>query len=114
MSDPNEYPRVLYRPGSQEEAHGVSVDLLNVGSDEERDAALADGWSLTPTDAAGEPAAPAPLTLLDSPVKDIAAVLPSLTGEELEALRADETAGKTRKGVLAAIDAAIAALPPAE
>lgn len=47
--------------------------------------------------------------LLDLTVREIAAELPSLSTESLEALRAAEVAGKTRKTVIDAIDEELAA-----
>lgn len=43
----SEYPKVLYRDGAQEEAHGVMVDLHFVDDEEAELAALVDGWRLT-------------------------------------------------------------------
>lgn len=44
-----EYPRHLYKPGAATDEDPEPAPLvLEVGSDEARDAALADGWSLTP------------------------------------------------------------------
>lgn len=76
----NEYPRVLYRDGSQEDVWGKKCDLHNVGDADELAAALADGWSLTPD---GEPAAKpkrapkvAAVAVAD-PVADASAELPA-------------------------------------
>lgn len=50
------------------------------------------------------------LKLLDSSIDDVKAGLAGKSAEDLEALRAAEADGKTRKGVLEAIAAALAAL----
>ena len=52
-----------------------------------------------------EEAKPAALDLLDGTVAEITQKLAALSDDELMKLRADEEAGKTRKGVIAAIDA---------
>lgn len=100
------YPKLLYRPGQEELCWGVMVDTLRVHDPAERDAALADGWYLEPVFDA--PSAPTP-GLLDNNAATIIAALSDLTADELKALKADEITGKTRKGVIAAIDAALAA-----
>jgi hypothetical protein len=106
-----EYPRLLYRKGSEEEVQGRKCDLLRAESAEHEAEALEDGWETAETFLAQPEPEPVeqPLTILDSPVKDIIAALPQLTRDELEALLADETAGKTRKTLVAALEQAIAA-----
>lgn len=99
------YPLALYREGEGRDAFkwdGRMTEMLSVADSEEHESALADGWGDGADYLGG-----ASLSLLDHTAKDIAAVLPELTLEELEALKADETAGKARKGVLADIDEAI-------
>lgn len=96
------YPLMLYRAGSAFCWDGKNTDSMVVEGPEQHEAALADGWQeavayLAPDD---EP-------LLALTAKEIEAALPSLSLEELEALKSDEAAGKSRKGVLADIDAAI-------
>lgn len=54
----NEFPRMIYRAGGNEEIHGGRFDTRIVRDVDEQDAALLDGWSLT-TDAAREAARPA-------------------------------------------------------
>lgn len=100
------YPIALYREGDGRAAFkwdGRMTEMLTVADSDEHEAALADGWR-EPADYLG---AEQPLSLLDQNAKEIADVLPELTLDELEALKADELAGKTRKGVLASIDEAI-------
>jgi hypothetical protein len=57
------------------------------------------------------------LALLDQSIEDLTLAIdaadPALTVEQLRTLRAAEEGGKTRVGAFAAIDAAIAALEPA-
>lgn len=48
---------------------------------------------------------PAVLDLLDNSIRSIADALPALSDHDLARLERGERAGKTRKGVLAAIDA---------
>lgn len=98
-----EYPLMLYRAGDQFQWDGKATDSLIVDDGEAHDAALADGWKAAADYLVDEPSG----SLLDGTAKDIEAILPTLDIEALEALKADETAGKTRKGVMAAIDAAI-------
>lgn len=106
-----EYPRILYKPGAAEDAWGVKVDTLTVNDDDELAAAMAEGWARTPNGNADVK----PYSLLDQPVAEIIEVLPALTKDELVKLLADEQAGKTRKGLVAALDKAIEAcdVPPA-
>jgi len=52
----NDFPRMLYQAGGAEEIHGGRFATLIVHDDDELEAALADGWSLT-TDEARAPAA---------------------------------------------------------
>lgn len=101
----NFYPLTLYRDGSEIVWDGRGTDLLTVADKDEHDAALAEGWAeaadYLASDEPGEP------SLLDGSAKDIKDALPDLSLEDLEALKAAETEGKTRSTVLAAIDAAI-------
>lgn len=100
-----DYPLALYREGDSRNAFkwdGRMTEMVAVDSAEEHEIALSEGWR-----EAAEYLAPSPLSLLDATAKEISAVLPELTLDELEALKADETAGKARKGVLADIDTAI-------
>lgn len=101
------YPLALYREGDGRDAFkwdGRMTEMVSVADSEEHEAALADGWSDGADYLASEQQS---LSLLDQNAKAIAQVLPELTLDELEALKADELAGKTRKGVLADIDEAI-------
>lgn len=98
------YPLMLYRDGSDIEWDGRKVAIHTVADAEEHESAVADGWA----EAADFLSAEAnDRSLLDHTAKEIEAALPSLDLEELETLKTAEKAGKTRKGVLAAIDAAI-------
>lgn len=101
---------MLYRPGDEPnpEAWNLPIETLIVASSE-IDGALGEGWYRGPEDFPDD-GEPAPLTLLDKPVKDIVGVLPDLTADELSALLADEQAGKTRTTLIAAIEAAQAVL----
>lgn len=101
------YPLALYREGSGRDAFkwdGRMTEMHSVADSEEHEAALADGWSEAADYLATEQKS---LSLLDQNASAIAQVLPELTLDEMEALKADELAGKARNGVLASIDKAI-------
>lgn len=102
--DSNLFPLMLYRVGSDFIWEGRSASSRIVANEGERKAAMADGWREAADFLAG-PAAHK--TLLDENAKTIEARLPDLDLAALEKLLADEKAGKTRKGVLAMIEAAI-------
>jgi hypothetical protein len=108
MSD-NEYPKAVYRPGDEGEWDGVKMDFGTVTDADDEAQALSKGWFLHPSDF--PKAVKADETpqggLLDQNARDIEKALPALSIEELEQLKADEEAGKSRKGVLTDIDAAI-------
>jgi hypothetical protein len=46
----NDYPKALYRQGSQFEWEGLSLDSMIVDSADAEKAALADGWKASPFD----------------------------------------------------------------
>ena len=71
--------------------------------------ALAKGWFLHPSDfpSSDESSGTAEPTLLDKTAREIEVALPGLSLDELGDLKAAETAGKSRKGVLADLEAAI-------
>lgn len=62
------------------------------------------GWKDHQPKAEDEGTPPAEPSLLDGNAETVIEALPSLSDDELAGLKADETAGKSRKGVLAAID----------
>lgn len=98
------YPLMLYRNGDDIEWDGRKVGVRTVTDADDHETALADGWA----EAADFLNAEAnDRSLLDCTAKEIEAALPSLDLEELETLKTAEEAGKTRKGVLASISAAI-------
>src|SRR4051794_5380259 len=47
----DQFPRMLYKAGGPEEIHGGRFSTLIVNNDDELDAALADGWSMTTPEA---------------------------------------------------------------
>lgn len=47
----NEFPRMLYKAGGPEEIHGGRFSTLIVHNDDDLDAALAGGWSMTTPEA---------------------------------------------------------------
>lgn len=104
-----ENPRMLYRPGTETRVwNKYDVDTLVV-DESETERHLADGWHLRPGDweqgeAAGAGGQP---NLLDNPANVIIPALADKPLDELEALMAAEQAGKTRKGIVAAIQAEI-------
>lgn len=93
------YPKALYRAGSEFEWEGKSFDRIQVEDEESHEAALADGW-LHPRDALDATDA----TLLDQSAAKITEALPSQSDEQLIEFLDAERAGKSRKGVLAAIE----------
>lgn len=103
-------PTALYRPGSQPnpEVYGRNVEV-GVFPAAEVSAALDDGWYRKPWDVPDRGAEPlsAELEILDGNAASIAELLPAMTKAELESLLIAETNGKTRKGVIAAIEKAI-------
>lgn len=106
MSEPDqgsEFPKAVYRAGKDIVQDGVSLDYDTVANADEQAEALASGWYLHPSEVPEK----SEKTLLDKSAKDIKSALPDLSLADLEALKADETAGKSRSGVLADIDAAI-------
>lgn len=54
----NDFPRMVYKAGGQEEIHGGKFATLIVNDEGEQDAALADGWHLTTDDAKAVQEAP--------------------------------------------------------
>lgn len=99
------YPLALYREGDSPNAFkwdGRMTEMVAVESAEEHEIALSEGWAEASDYVGGSS-----LSLLDHTAKEISEALPELTLDELEALKADEIAGKARKGVLASIDEAI-------
>lgn len=66
------------------------------------------GWAVRKGSAEAREALVAERTLLDQPARDIIAALPGLPDKELAEMVRNEQAGKTRKGVLAALGDEIA------
>lgn len=102
----NEYPMMLYRDGTQFRWDGRGTDSLIVADLDDHALAEKDGWQVA-ADYLSD-ATPAK-TLLDGNAKDIEGALSELDADALKALRADEVRGKSRKSVIAAIDAEIKA-----
>lgn len=114
------YPLTLFRTGDAFVWDGRPTDMLIVADAAAHDAALDDGWRESADYLAGESVAsaedvdtqnfnpPADAPILNKNAPEIIATLPHLTLAQLNALLRAETAGKTRKGVLAAIQDAIA------
>jgi len=109
MNEGNEYPKAIYRPGDEGEWDGVKMDFGTVTDPADEEDALSSGWYLHPTDFPdAEQSKDAPRGgFLDQNAREIEKALPDLSLEELEQLKVDETAGKSRIGVLASIDAAL-------
>lgn len=114
MSDSNEFPRLLYRKGDdgEHQVWGHKVDLREVHDAEQLKEALGAGWTLRPDGHNDEPKQASEFALLDEPVKAIKAELPKLTDEELLTLLEAEQRGKTRKGVVEALEEAVASRQP--
>lgn len=109
MAESNEFPRLVYRDGGEEEVWGRKCALLEVHDADGLAAALGEGWTLRPDGLNEEPAeAASAFSLLDEKVAVIVEHLPALTKDELSALLEAEQAGKTRKSVIEAIEAALA------
>lgn len=98
-----EYPKMLFRLGTEFEHEGKMLDSLIVGAADEEDVAREAGFGDLADAGAEKPAT----DILDGTAAQIADALPSLADEALLALLAAEEAGKTRKGVIAAINAEI-------
>src|SRR3546814_21000103 len=94
---------MLYRDGSAFSWDGRMTDSTTVNSNAEQEAAERDGWQVAREYLAGE----RKKDILDGTAKDIEAELPGMDLEALEALKASEMAGKTRKGVRAVIEAEV-------
>jgi hypothetical protein len=101
----NVYPMMLYRAGDAFEWDGRKTDSLVVADSKEHATALATGWVEGADYAKAKP--DDEKSLLEKTAKDIEAGLGDMTLEDLETLKAQETEGKARKGVLAMIDAAL-------
>lgn len=101
----NLFPMMLYRTGSAIQWDGRGTDTKIVADSTELATALATGWAEGADYAADAPVGEA--KLLDKSAMDIKDELSGMELEDLETLKAEETDGKARKGVLAMIDAAI-------
>lgn len=114
MSDviDNTFPRLLYKRaegGNSQPIWGLgNFEVLEVADADAQAVAEADGWTVTPQ-SGDAPSVPAAFSLLDEKVAVIVEHLPALTPDELDELLAAEKAGKTRKGVIEALEEAIAA-----
>lgn len=97
------YPLHLYKAGTEFVWDGKSTDTLIVDDLDAEEVAALDGWQRAEAYLSGEDSP----DILDRPAKEIEPALAALTLEELEALKSGEVAGKTRKNVIAMIDAAI-------
>lgn len=108
----NLFPDIVYRRGTTEDVRGVLCDTLRVDDQEALDVALDAGWLRLPPTNELEPAEPATPTLaaLDTSAAALIAAIPEMTPEELAAMLEAEKAGKARKGLIAALEKALA--PP--
>lgn len=103
---------MLYRPREtpNEQAWNLPFDITVVDDTDIADA-QAEGWMLS-ADALAWRATPEPGpydSFLDASVAEITPLLDEMTADELTQLRAAEQGGKTRAGLISAIDKAIAA-----
>ena len=94
------------RPDRVQDIWGTRMEV-EVFEDDALDGTDAEGWRAHPNDVITPDAEP---SVLDGTVAEVAATLPGLSRDALEALLAAERAGKTRKGVVEAIEGALAAL----
>lgn len=101
------YPTLFYRtPGEHRLSGDKTFDYIAVPDEEAAEKLTSAGWYPTLVEAADPPVVG--VSLLDKTAPEIYAALPSLSGEELFELLESEQNGKTRKGVVAAIEDAIA------
>lgn len=101
-----DYPRVLYKPGSKLTLDGVGYDTLIVDDAEAGVEARKAGWS--EYDDMGKAAPKGPL---DGSVKELIEYLVDETDPAvIRKLIADEKAGKTRAGAIAALEARLGEL----
>ena len=63
----NEYPKMLYKYPGSEEMHGGRFATLIVQDADEQDAAVADGWALTTTEAKNPAPPPEPIPESSAP-----------------------------------------------
>lgn len=101
---------MLYRPGSEVNpaAWGLPVETLIVPDSGIEDA-LAQGWFTHPSRFPAASESGPYNDFLDNNVAEIVPLLADLSADELSALLLAEKAGKTRKGLLAEIEKALAA-----
>lgn len=106
---------MLYRKREEKntEAFNLPLDTIIV-ADSELEDAMAEGWlhaadAIASLDAVKNTGPFA--EILDQKVSDIIALFDAMTADELSQMRAAEQNGKTRAGLIAAIDKAIAAKP---
>ena len=50
-----DHPRMMYRPGTSLEWHGLNLDTRIVADEREEQAAIKEGWSVSPFDLAEKP-----------------------------------------------------------
>lgn len=98
-------PTMLFRPGDTEIIWDIACDTIVVDAAEVEDH-LAAGWYRHLFDFPAAAPEPKLTDLLDLSAAKLTEQLADLTLEQLLELRDAESAGKTRKSVLAAIDAA--------
>lgn len=103
---------MLYRKRAEKnaEAFNLPLDTIIV-ADDDIGGAMAEGW-LDAASAIASLTSPKPGpydSFLDATVAEITPLLDEMTADELTQLRAAEEGGKTRAGLLTAIDKAITA-----
>jgi len=105
---------MLYRKRDEKnaEAFNLPLDTIIV-ADSEIDDAMAEGWlhaaeAIASLDKAAAKAGPY-AEILDQKVPDIIALFDAMSAEELGDMKVAEQGGKTRAGLISAIDKAIAA-----
>lgn len=103
----SEYPKMLYRLGTEMSFEGKMLDTLIVGAADEEDVARDAGFGDLARALSAEPEDKPAGDILDGTAPEITAALPGMDDDALLALLEAEEAGKTRKGVIAAIKAEI-------
>lgn len=108
MSEPSDFPLAVYRDGHDFDWDGRSVAHRHVTDEDALTEARADGWLPAAEFLASGKGDLNPLAVLDQNAPEIIAALDGQSGEQLLALYDAEKVGKGRKGVIAAIEEAIA------
>jgi hypothetical protein len=101
---------MLYRKGASVNAEAFNLPLDTViVADIDIEGATAEGWLDAVSAIASLDGASPYAEILDGTVKEIESLFDAMSADELRDMRVAEEGGKTRSGLIAAIDKAIAA-----